>query len=123
MSLRVIVTGSRYYANQALVFNELNALAAKHGRLTVIEGGATGADALARLWAKSYGHELVTMPADWNAHGNHAGNVRNEMMIVLGKPDLVLAFHGGTGTADMRQRAAAHRIPIKHGGESHDPEI
>jgi hypothetical protein len=58
-------------------------------------------------------HGLVTVPADWQKHGTAAGPIRNKQMIVSGKPDLVLAFPGGRGTADMSRRAEKHGIPLQ----------
>jgi predicted Rossmann-fold nucleotide-binding protein len=40
-------------------------------------------------------------PADWTKHGKSAGFVRNKQMLEEGKPDVVIAFPGGTGTAMM----------------------
>ena len=34
-------------------------------------------------------------------HGNAAGPIRNQRMLDHGKPDIVVAFPGGSGTADM----------------------
>ena len=39
--------------------------------------------------------------ADWKRLGRKAGPIRNQRMLVEGKPDLVVAFPGGKGTAGM----------------------
>jgi hypothetical protein len=39
--------------------------------------------------------------ADWAKHGRAAGPIRNKQMLEEGKPDLVVAFPGGQGTANM----------------------
>lgn len=79
----------------------------------LIEGGALGADRLARRWAYTVGGITVeTFPADWGAHGKAAGPIRNQRMIDEGKPDVVLAFPGGRGTADMIRRAEAAGIRV-----------
>ena len=52
----------------------------------------------ARIPVKEY-------PADWQKHGRAAGPIRNQQMLDEGKPDLVVAFDGGRGTADMIARA------------------
>lgn len=40
-------------------------------------------------------------PADWARFGKSAGYLRNKQMLEEGKPDLVVAFPGGRGTANM----------------------
>jgi hypothetical protein len=37
-------------------------------------------------------------------------------MIVEGKPDLVIAFPGGEGTADLISRAKAADVPVEQPG-------
>jgi hypothetical protein len=45
--------------------------------------------------------------------GKAAGPIRNQRMIDEGKPDLVIAFPGGRGTADMVSRAKKAGIPVQ----------
>ena len=40
------------------------------------------------------------------------GSARNQYMIATGAPDLVVAFPGGLGTADMVERAKAAGIEV-----------
>ena len=54
----------------------------------------------------------MIFPAAWNKWGYSAGPRRNAWMIEYGKPDHVLAFPGGPGTADMVRRARAAGIPV-----------
>lgn len=110
--MKVLVCGSRHYSDRQRVEAELCALEVEHGMLTIIEGGATGADRLARSWAADTGHALETCPADWATHGKAAGPIRNQRMLDVHKPDLVLAFAGGRGTADMVRRARRAGVRI-----------
>lgn len=71
----------------------------------VIHGMARGADTLADRWALDNGILVRGFPADWNRHGRAAGAIRNQQMLDEGRPDLVIAFPGGPGTADMVRRA------------------
>lgn len=71
----------------------------------VIEGGASGADMLGRCWAEMHHVKSVTVPADWATHGKAAGPIRNRRMLTDFKPDLVVAFPGGRGTANMIHQA------------------
>lgn len=80
--------------------------ALKAGRIsTIIHGGAKGADSLADEWAKANGVPVEVFPADWETHGKAAGGIRNRQMLVEGRPDVVLAFAGGVGTANMCAQA------------------
>ena len=82
----------------------------QRGPFTIINGGAGGADYLARRFAKLWELDCVTVRAEWNKHGKAAGPLRNQKMIDEHKPDMVVAFPGGTGTADMIRRAKIARI-------------
>lgn len=90
--------------------------------LTVIEGGARGADSAAAdaLCAAETAHPtgatVATYPADWKHHGKGAGPIRNQRMLDEGKPDIVYAFVNkpmaeSRGTADMVRRAREAGIP------------
>jgi hypothetical protein len=78
----------------------------------VIEGGARGADFLGGCWADMHKVKRVTVPADWATHGNAAGPIRNRRMLTDFKPDLVVAFPGGKGTADMIRQAEAAGVKV-----------
>lgn len=108
---RVLVCGGRGFDDAALVERTLCDL--RPAPSVIIEGGARGADKLARLWAQHYGADVETCPADWGAHGKAAGPIRNQRMLDEGKPDLVIAFPGGRGTADMVRRAKAAGVEVR----------
>jgi hypothetical protein len=50
--------------------------------------------------------------ADWDGLGRKAGPIRNQRMLDEGKPDLVIAFPGGRGTADMVRRAREAGVEV-----------
>jgi len=77
----------------------------------IIEGGAPGADRLARQWAKTNGFHFAEVPALWDYFNKGAGPRRNAAMLIL-KPDFCLAMPGGTGTADMIAKCQAANIPV-----------
>ncbi|MGN6773056.1 MAG: DUF2493 domain-containing protein [Rhizobiaceae bacterium] len=112
-AVRAIVCGGRDYADKVTVWGWLQAIHLKRGIRTIIEGGATGADALAASWAIVEGVPVEQFPAEWKRHGRRAGPIRNQRMIDEGKPDIVIAFPGGRGTADMVWRAKAAGIPVR----------
>ena len=110
--MRILVCGGRDYTNKEAVFCALDAVHAKRGVTCIIHGDARGADSLGKEWAISVGVEHIPFPADWNKHGKRAGPIRNQQMLDEGKPDGVVAFPGGVGTADMCRRAEAAGLKV-----------
>lgn len=120
--MRVLVCGGRdYSASDAWNWlernlkDELAFATGCHSALTIdaiIHGGARGADEGAARWAASEHVKVLAYPADWKKHGKAAGPIRNQRMIDEAKPDIVVAFPGGRGTADMIRRAEAAGIDI-----------
>ena len=115
--LRVLVTGGRRYADRRTVENTLRALHRSNVIVQIIHGGASGADTLAADWADFFGVPVVCIAADWALHGRAAGPMRNRAMLEL-HPDVVLAFPGGPGTADMVRQAERAGIPVQRVGGS-----
>lgn len=109
--MRVLVCGGRDYSEDSHM-EEILCDLPREG-LVIIHGGAKGADACAARWAKCYGVPSHEFPANWNEHGRAAGPIRNQTMIERGKPDLVIAFEGGPGTADMVRRAKKAGIEVR----------
>lgn len=70
-----------------------------------------GADRMARKFGAWADIPVETFPADWSL-GKKAGPIRNRKMIEKGKPDLVVAFEGGRGTANMVEQARAAGIRV-----------
>jgi hypothetical protein len=110
--IRVLVCGGRRFDDYKLIGTTLDAIAADLGISCLIEGGSDGADALAMAWARARGIMGEMYPADWANLGRRAGPERNARMLEQGKPDLVVAFPGGAGTADMVRRARAAGVEI-----------
>src|SRR5690606_25211324 len=86
---------------------------ARKGPISVlIHGAARGADSIAGQWAASRGVEALSFPANWTRDGKAAGPIRNQRMLDEGQPDVVIAFPGGGGTADMVRRAKAAGVQV-----------
>lgn len=109
--MKILVCGGRDYSDQKAVFSVLNVLRSVHGALTIIEGGQTGADRLARRWAHEHKAGLVTVEAEWDRLGRRAGPIRNAEMLKL-EPDAVVAFPGGRGTENMKRQARAAGVEV-----------
>jgi predicted Rossmann-fold nucleotide-binding protein len=109
--MRVLVCGGRDYTDRGAVYLALDRLHEKRGIDVVIHGAARGADTLAADWAAANGVPAEPYPADWS-RGRQAGPVRNQLMLDQGRPDGVVAFPGGAGTADMCRRAEAAGLRV-----------
>lgn len=111
--MRVVVTGGRDYADRDRVARVLQAVHAKHGVTTVIQGGARGADRLCAEWAVANRVPVTTFEADWDGPAKKgAGFVRNVQMITEGRPDCCIAFPGGRGTAHMLALMRKSGLPL-----------
>lgn len=126
--LRVIITGSRSWTNRERIADRLFDLPVTS---TIVHGAARGVDRIAHGEAEKLGLIVEPHRAEWNIHGELNGFVpcscppeksvcklagfrRNEEMAFLGA-DLCIAFWDGrsSGTLDMMERCAAHRIPVE----------
>ncbi len=114
MSRRVLVCGGRDFTDYDYACQVLDDIHAAQPIGAVIHGNSRGADTAAGVWAWKHRKEGVNcwpVPAQWAKFGKSAGPKRNQAMIGMG-PDLVVAFPGGRGTADMIRRAKAAGIPV-----------
>jgi hypothetical protein len=127
VTLVVIACGDRDWTDQAMVVAALDHLRSREVNLTVVEGGARGADRLAGQWAaamRARGVGWLRVPADWRRYGRGAGPVRNGQMLAyllqardLGHDVGVLAFHDdlerSRGTRSMVTMAEGAGVPVK----------
>lgn len=125
--MRVLVCGGRDFGAENTGSDPINPelcaqwnfgmrfLKAKFGEgkgVTIISGGATGADALGEDYTLCSHAKLEHYPADWSQYGKKAGYIRNQQMLDEGKPDLVIAFPGGKGTAMMVELAKKAGVEV-----------
>lgn len=114
--MRVLVCGGRDYNDKARLEFELNCITDPQtgGKFMyeIISGMARGADTLAADYAVVNGMVLHKFPADWDKYGKRAGYLRNKQMLEEGKPDLVVAFPGGKGTAMMIKLAEEAGVKV-----------
>jgi hypothetical protein len=84
--------------------------------MLLINGGAAGADTLAREWAVDRKVDHLTLYAKWEIFGKSAGPIRNRLMAKK-RPRLVVAFHPNLdeskGTRDMIKVANDRGIKVK----------
>lgn len=109
----VLVCGGRDFEDRPWLERVLDYFHEKHQFTVLLHGAAKGADSYAGSWAYAKGGiEVKKFPANRKTHGKSAGPLRNQLMLSEGKPNLVIAFPGGTGTADMVVRANLAKVPV-----------
>ena len=108
-----IICGGRNFSDRAMFDSAMNDLIRLKGcPARIIHGDARGADNMADDWASHKAIDAIRSPAAWHRHGNAAGPIRNQEMLDKFKPQLVVAFPGGKGTADMVSRARAANVDV-----------
>lgn len=114
--MRVLVCGGRDFDDWKVLSRSLAKICGvfrgPNPDIVIIQGEAIGADFLAKVYAKYVGFSYESYPADWKKHGREAGPIRNQQMLDEGKPDIVVAFPGGNGTADMVRRAKKAGVEV-----------
>lgn len=123
--MKILVCGGRTFDDYYAMATILNAYpTCTH----LVYGGAAGADCLADRYASEHALNVTTFVAKRNdisrpgavvkAHRNGtlydaaAGAYRNRVMLEASQPDLVVAFPGGAGTADMTRAARKRGTPV-----------
>jgi hypothetical protein len=110
--MKLLVCGGRDFNDWAMLDYWLRKVHEKRPITLLIEGGAPGADSMARAWATKRGIRVETEHADWKKHGKAAGPIRNELMLTKWAPDGVVAFPGGKGTAGMIEKAEVAGVKV-----------
>jgi hypothetical protein len=125
--MRAIVAGGRHEFDGPWVWAELDRIDAERRIDVVIEGGQRewrydpairarrmvgGVDYHASTWGEAHQRPVVRVKADWDRFGKGAGPIRNRIMLERHAPDVLIAFPGGTGTADITRRARHRGIEV-----------
>ena len=130
MTYRILVTGSRDWADNDLVRDALATAAYQNVPAVIVHGACPpGADAMASWWVRRYRHLGLTEeahPAEDFGPWPRCGPLRNRHMVRLGA-DICLAFigpctstrcrkpgphpsHGASGCADLAEEVG---IPVR----------
>lgn len=112
----VLVCGGRRFADTDYLDMQLMMMHQRYKFRMLIHGEAAGADLLAKGWAMDNGVQPCGCPALWEyyaAQNRHiaAGPIRNRLMLIL-RPQLVIAFPGHTGTQHMIKCAQTAGVPF-----------
>lgn len=124
--VRILTCGGRNYFNHRFIAMIMDGLVLEAKQffetddIVVAHGAATGADTLVDHYCKERKIDVKRYRAKWETHGRSAGPIRNREMLEDFKPDMVIAFPGGPGTADMVEIAKAANVPIRQYQVSED---
>ena len=108
----VLVCGGRAYADWSRARQVLDIVHRRYPISLLVHGAAMGADSIADSWAKDRGVQRRAFPMDYMKWGGAAGDIRNGQMLREARPNMVIAFPGGAGTANMIEKARAARVPV-----------
>ena len=109
---KLLVSGYRNYSDFDNIELSIIQLLGDEKDVTIIHGGCYGVDSIADQTADKHGFKKQVFNADWSK-GKSAGPIRNERMIVEGKPDYGLVFLSkhSVGTRNMVKLLVKYRIP------------
>ena len=114
--LYILVTGGRFFSDDRRLLETLDFLREKARQrdlvVVIVQGGAAGADKIARQWAWNNCVRCITERAKWTVYGKAAGPMRNQAMLDKYPIDVAVAMPGGGGTANMVDRCKAAGIPV-----------
>lgn len=110
--MRILVTGSRTWDRPLPIASALLIHSGAREDVTLVHGGAVGADQLANRAARAFGWKVEAWYAEWDINGKRAGFIRNQAMVDAGA-DLCIAFtrDNSRGTAHCANAAEAAGIP------------
>ena len=115
--MKILVFGGRHFDNYEFVASILDRFEPTH----IVHGAASGADTLSGRYAHLNRIPCTPYPAHWKRKDPRTGRIyidrgagtkRNKRMLADSKPDLLIGFPGNTGTAHMRDYAAAQGYKV-----------
>lgn len=118
----LLVCGGRNFTDREFVNWTLERVDAKRFVMLVVHNGEPGAAELAEQWATARHINVARNPVLRKDLGPAAMPTCNQEMLDIFRPDGVVAFPGGAGTADMVRRAQEVGIPVYHPPYSTQPQ-
>jgi hypothetical protein len=115
--MKILICGSRDWEDRYAILRRIKELIEEYGNdITIISGGARGADRIAASWCKTLNINLIEVYADWKKYHKAAGPIRNKLMLDM-NPDLVIAFHenleNSKGTKNTVDEAEKRGIKVE----------
>lgn len=110
----LLVTGCRRWTNERAMLVKLVELTQRCSELTIVHGGARGADAMASRLGKKVNADVLVVPADWDRDGRSAGFKRNDRML-----EMVLAMQDDGVNVEVMAFKEEFDSTLKRGGTEH----
>lgn len=121
--MNLLITGGRDFDDMELAFDAIAEIHRLYPISVIVHGNARGADKMADKVADTIGIDRIMMPANWVKHKKGAGPIRNRAMLDILPIDMILAFPGGAGTANMKTQAKDRGISILEATELFNDDI
>lgn len=105
--MKIAIIGSRKFTDYDLLKNQVQDYieAQNYSNITIVSGGAKGADTLAEQFAEEYQYEMKIFHPNWEQLGRNACSDRNTQIVEFA--DIVFAFWDGIspGTKDSIKKS------------------
>lgn len=111
---RILFFGSRGWSNVHTIWWSLDSVKRRFDPITIVHGGANGADSIAnRLACTDFDLSVEVHYAQWSKHGRSAGPIRNQQMLDSGIDRAYGFIWNGKspGSHDMLRRLHDARVP------------
>lgn len=116
-SIRLLVTGGRYFNDVPRLWRYLDSLEdvqmVVEGASDDVTGPHVGTDYWANQWARARGIYHERYHAEWEMLGKAAGPIRNKKMIINSAANLVVAAPGNAGTKGMIAIAKERGVEVR----------
>ena len=106
--MKIAVIGSRDFKGSNLIPHYLDRELMKYSELSIISGGASGVDTIAKQYAFERQLDYIELKADWRTYGRAAGQVRNKQVVEMA--DTIYAFWDGSSKGTLSVIQLARRL-------------
>lgn len=114
--MKLIIAGGRDFSDYDLLKNTLDNFLADKVGVSIITGGAKGADELGERYGRENYLSFVRFLANWDLYGKSAGVIRNKDMAEYASDDdgCLIAFWDGKskGTKNMIDTAKRYNLKV-----------
>ena len=116
---KLIIAGNRNFKSYYFVLDQFSQYldyleeTKPNNKFILVNGLATGVDALAYKIAKANNMKIKEFPADWDKHPRAAGPIRNAQMADYATELLAIWDHKSKGTKNMIEQMQQRNKPVK----------
>lgn len=111
--MRVIIAGGRDFDDYDIAKKKLDFLLKDVKDITIVSGGAKGADSIGEQYAINNKLSLIQCKANWNKFGKSAGYIRNKEMAEISHALIAIWDGKSKGTKHMIDIAKKYNLKIK----------